>query len=126
MQFHQHGSHSNHASSSLCLHEAAAAPAGITQQQCADHLGSDGQARGVVSSSVADDEDCPVCQFLAQSVILVSIHKDVDWENLREKATVAESVGPVTLNQAGLGGILMAVGLGVWRNQQLNSPCFTR
>ena len=96
MQFHQHGSHSNHASSSQCLHEAAAAPAGITQQQCADHLGSDGQTRGVVSSGVADDEDCPVCQFLAQSVILVSINKDVDWENLREKATVAESVGPVS------------------------------
>jgi len=42
---------------------------------------------------VADDEHCPVCQFLAQSVILVSIHKDVDWENLREKATVAEPIG---------------------------------
>ena len=96
MQFHQHGSHSNHASSSPCLHEATAAPAGITQH-CADHhLGSDGQARGVVPSGVADDEHCPVCQFLAQSVILVSIHKDVDWENLREKATVAEPVGPAS------------------------------
>jgi hypothetical protein len=92
MHFHQHGSHFNHASSSLCLHEATAAPAGITQH-CVNYLDSDGQVRGVVSSGVADDEDCPVCQFLAQSVILVSIHKDVDWENLREKAIVAEPVG---------------------------------
>jgi hypothetical protein len=94
MQFHQHGSHCSHASSCLCLHEAAA-PADITHH-CADHLGSDEQAGCVISSGVADDENCPVCQFLAQSVILVSIHKDVDWENRREKATVAESVRPAS------------------------------
>jgi hypothetical protein len=65
-------------------------------QHCASHLGSDGQPRCVVSSGVDDDEGCPVCQFLAQNVILISIHKDVDWENLREKATVAEPVGPAS------------------------------
>jgi hypothetical protein len=94
-QFHLHGSHCTHASSSLCSQEATAALAGIAQH-CADHLSLDGQARGGVSSGVADDEDCPVCQFLAQSVMLVSIHTDVGWETLPEKAAVAEPVGRIS------------------------------
>lgn len=34
---------------------------------------------------------------------------------------LAESVGPITLNQAGLSGIVLAVGFGAWR-QQLSAP----